>query len=115
MGESVPDFRLTDQAGKEVRLSEFSGKVVLLTFGYSRCPNPNYCFRLSNNLARSGEALSCRAGLDLVLMTIVIDPEHDQGAALVSSMPASLKLIRRCGISSPGRCRKSSRLRECLV
>ncbi len=84
VGERVPDFVLTDQAGKEVRLSEFSGKAILLTFGYSRCPNPNYCFRLSNNLARVEKRFHDLAGLDLVLMTIVIDPEHDQGAALVN-------------------------------
>jgi protein SCO1 len=83
-GERAPDFGLTDQTGKEVRLSQFAGKVVLLTFGYSRCPNPNYCFRLSNNLARVEKRFHDQAGRDLVLMTIVIDPEHDQGAALVN-------------------------------
>jgi len=63
VGEPVPDFVLTDQAQKEIRLSQMKGKVVALTFGYSRCPNPNYC-------------------LELVLMTIAIDPEHDQGSVL---------------------------------
>jgi protein SCO1 len=84
VGERAPDFSLTDQAGKEIHLSQFAGKVVLLTFGYSRCPNPNYCFRLSNNLAQVEKRFRDRAGSDLVLMTIVIDPEHDQGAALVN-------------------------------
>jgi len=84
VGESVPDFALTDQTGKEIRLSQYEGKVVLLTFGYSRCPNPNYCFRLSNNLARVEKRFHDQAGRDLVLMTIVIDPEHDQGATLVN-------------------------------
>jgi protein SCO1 len=83
IGEQVPDFTLTDQAGKEIQLSHFAGKVVLLTFGYSRCPNPNYCFRLSNNLAQVEKRFHDQAGRDLVLMTVVIDPEHDQGAALV--------------------------------
>jgi protein SCO1/2 len=84
VGERAPDFSLTDQAGKEIHLSQFAGKVILLTFGYSRCPNPNYCFRLSNNLAQVEKRFRDRAGSDLVLMTIVIDPEHDQGAALVN-------------------------------
>jgi protein SCO1 len=84
VGERVPDFVLTDQTGKEVRLSQFAGKVVLLTFGYSRCPNPNYCFRLSNNLAQVEKRFSEPAGRDLVLMTVVIDPEHDKGAELVN-------------------------------
>ena len=84
VGEQVPDFELTDQAQKQIRLSQFRGKVVALTFGYSRCPNPNYCYRLSNNLAQVARRLHDRAGRDLVLLTIAIDPEHDQGAALTA-------------------------------
>jgi protein SCO1/2 len=82
VGQQVPDFVLKDQARKEIHLSQLEGKVVALTFGYSRCPNPNYCFRLSDNLARLGRRFHDRAGRDLVLITIVIDPEHDQGTAL---------------------------------
>jgi protein SCO1/2 len=82
VGEQVPDFELTDQAQRQIRLSQFRGKVVALTFGYSRCPNPNYCYRLSNNLAQVARRLHDKAGHDLVLLTIAIDPEHDQGAAL---------------------------------
>jgi protein SCO1/2 len=81
-GQSVPDFVLTDQTGSVVHFSQFEGKVVALTFGYSRCPNPQYCYRLSNNLARVEKRFSTRAGRDLVLLTVAIDPEHDQGAAL---------------------------------
>ena len=56
--------------------------MVALTFGYSRCPNPNYCYRLSNNLAAVQRQLQSRAGKDFVLLTIAIDPEHDQGEVL---------------------------------
>jgi protein SCO1/2 len=82
VGEHVSDFALTDQSGATVHLAQSEGKVVALTFGYSRCPNPNYCFRLSNNLAKVEKRFHDRMGRDLVLMTIMIDPEHDQGAAL---------------------------------
>ena len=82
VGQRVPDFALTDQAGATVHFSDFAGKVVAITFGYSRCPNPNYCFRLSNNLARVEARFRARAGRDLVLLTIMMDPEHDQGPAL---------------------------------
>ena len=82
VGEGVPDFTLTDQAGRAVSLSQFRGKVVALTFGYSRCPNPNYCLRLSRNLAAVESRYHDRAGNDLVLLTIAIDPEYDQGPAL---------------------------------
>jgi len=82
VGQAVPDFVLTDQSGSEVHLSQFQGKVVALTFGYSRCPNPNYCYGLSNNLAHVQTAFRSRAGRDLVLLTIAIDPENDKGEAL---------------------------------
>jgi protein SCO1/2 len=83
VGQQVPDFALTDQAQAKVRLSQLEGKVVALTFGYSRCPNPNYCLRLSNNLSTVEKRFHDRAGRDLVLLTIMIDPNHDQGATLV--------------------------------
>jgi protein SCO1 len=81
-GNPVPDFVLTDQAGKAIRLSGLRGKVVVLTFGYSRCPFPDYCYRLSNNLEAVEKRFRPRAGRDLALITIAIDPEHDQGTVL---------------------------------
>lgn len=82
VGQQVPDFTLTDQAGQQVSLSSLRGKVVALTFGYSRCPNPNYCFRLSNNLRQVARRLHNDLGKRLVLVTIAIDPEVDHGAGL---------------------------------
>ena len=82
VGQLVPDFTLTDQAQHATHLAQFRGKVVALTFAYSRCPNPNYCFRLSNNLSRLRRRFPKDAGRDLVLATIVIDPDDDQGEAL---------------------------------
>jgi protein SCO1/2 len=81
-GQTVPDFELTDQTGKTIRLSDLRGRVVVLTFGYSRCPFPDYCLRLSNNLGSLEQRFRSRAGRDLALITIAIDPEHDQGAVL---------------------------------
>ena len=82
IGQAVPDFSLTDQRGSQVSLSQFRGKVIVLTFGYSRCPNPNYCLRLSRNLEQVEKRFHERAGKDLVLLTLAIDPEYDQGPAL---------------------------------
>jgi protein SCO1 len=82
VGQQVPDFALTDQAQAQIRLSQLEGRVVALTFGYSRCPNPTYCLRLSNNLSTVEKRFHDRAGRNLVLITIMIDPDHDQGATL---------------------------------
>jgi protein SCO1/2 len=48
-GEVVPDFELTDQNGRNLRLSSLHGKIVLLTFVYTRCPLPNFCPLMSHN------------------------------------------------------------------
>ena len=82
VGQLVPDFTLTDQTQQATHLTQFRGKVVALTFAYSRCPNPNYCFRLSNNLSQLRRRFHDRTGRDLVLVTVVIDPDNDQGKAL---------------------------------
>jgi protein SCO1/2 len=84
LGSPVPDFAFTDQARQHVALSQLSGKVVVLTFIYTRCPNPNYCFRLNSNLARLRKRFPQRVGHDLVLLSLVIDPEHDQHQTLTT-------------------------------
>lgn len=78
LGERIPDFFLTDQQQQVVHFSQLRGKVVALTFGYSRCPNPNYCFRLSNNLAQLQRRFAGGMGKELVLVTVLIDPADGQ-------------------------------------
>jgi protein SCO1/2 len=84
MGQSVPDFVLTDQSRNRVALSQLVGKVVAVTFIYTRCPLPDYCFRLSNNFSLLQKRFRSRMGSDLVLLSIVIDPTHDQPDALAN-------------------------------
>jgi protein SCO1/2 len=81
-GQPVPNFTLTDQNQHPVALSDFSGKVVAVTFVYVRCPFPNYCFRLSTNFARLQERFRNELGQDLVLLTVIIDPVHDSPQAV---------------------------------
>lgn len=84
VGERVPDFTLTDQDNHPVSLSQFDGKVVAITFMYTRCPFPNYCVRLSNNFARLQKRFHEQIGRDLVLLNVVIDSGHDQPETLAS-------------------------------
>ncbi|MGA8271958.1 MAG: SCO family protein [Candidatus Sulfotelmatobacter sp.] len=84
VGQRVPDFALTDQTRQRVSLSEFEGKVVAITFIYTRCPRPDYCIRLSNNFGLLQRRFKSRMGRDLILLTVVIDPVHDQPEALSS-------------------------------
>lgn len=80
--ERVPDFHLIDQNSRPVSLSQFRGKVVALDFIYTRCPLPDYCFRLSNNFARLQKRF--RGRHDLALLTITFDPLHDTPQALAN-------------------------------
>jgi protein SCO1 len=84
LGQHVPDFTLTDQTERRIALSQFSGKVVAATFIYTRCPLPNYCFRLSNNFGRLQKRFTDRMGRDLVLLTITMDPVHDRPEVLAN-------------------------------
>jgi protein SCO1/2 len=82
LGQPVADFALTDQTRKRVALSQFKGKVVGLTFIYTSCPLPDYCFRLSNNFGRVAKRFSGRMGKDLILLTVTFDPVHDSPEVL---------------------------------
>jgi protein SCO1 len=81
-GQPVPDFTLTDQINRRISLSQFAGKVVAVTFIYTSCPLPNYCFRLSNNFGRLQKRFAARMGRDLMLLSISFDPVHDQPEVL---------------------------------
>lgn len=82
VGRHVPDFSLTDQTGQPVSLSQFSGKVVAMTFVYTRCALPNFCFRLSNNFGQLQKRFSRQMGRDLILLTVTLDPAYDQPGTL---------------------------------
>jgi len=77
-GERVPDFALTDENGKPVRLSDFRGKAVVLTFIYTRCPLPNFCPLMSKNFQALQERLSKAFPGKFHLLSVTIDPKFDR-------------------------------------
>lgn len=85
-GDAVPDFSLVNQDGKRIRVQQFKGKAVLLTFIFTRCPNPEYCTLMSNNFALIDRELQKDAKLynSTHLLSISIDPEHDTPKVLRS-------------------------------
>jgi protein SCO1/2 len=82
IGQPVPDFALTDQDKQRISLSQLKGKVVAITFIYTRCPRPEYCVRLSNNFGVLERRFKNRIGKDLILLTVVIDPANDRPEAM---------------------------------
>jgi protein SCO1/2 len=78
-GDPVPDFAMTGQDGKAIRLSCLRGNVVVLTFVYTRCPLPDFCpyiDRKFSDLAQSIAAFPERAE-KVRLLSVSFDPDHD--------------------------------------
>jgi len=80
--QAVPDFTLTDQARNKIAFSQLKGRVIAISFAYVQCPNPAYCYRLTNHLGQLQKRFADRLGSDLVLLTIIIDPEHNENDAI---------------------------------
>jgi protein SCO1/2 len=98
-GEEVPDFQFTNQSGKQVSLKQYRGKVLFLTFIYTRCPFPDFCPRISKDFAEIYHQLGNGAVFSgkTHLLSISIDPAHDTprvlrdyGFSVVGSKQASL-------------------------
>jgi protein SCO1 len=70
----APDFTLRDQAGKELSMADQRGKLVLLTFLYTHCPD--VCPLITQNLNDGLRMLG--ADRDKVrVLAVSVDPEGD--------------------------------------
>jgi protein SCO1/2 len=78
-GEAVPDFSLINQNGRRIDLKQYRGKVVLLTFIYTRCPFSDYCPRISGLFADLNRKLLAESDLAdrTHLLSVSFDPAHD--------------------------------------
>jgi protein SCO1 len=83
-GDAVPDFKLINQDGRTIHLGQFKGRVLLLTFIYTRCPLADYCPRMSHNFAEIDKALQGDPKLyaKTHLLSISFDPKYDTPAVL---------------------------------
>jgi protein SCO1/2 len=83
-GEIFPDESLLNQDGTTVRLSSFRGKVLALTFIYTRCPLPDFCIRMSNQFARIQKSLKGDGSLNgrWHLLSVSFDPKFDRPPVL---------------------------------
>ena len=82
-GEEVPDFSFTNQSGKLISLKQYRGKVLFVTFIYTRCPFPDFCPRLSGNFAEIYKQAATNAALtNAHLLSVSFDPEHDRPKVL---------------------------------
>ena len=93
-GDQITDFTLVNQDGKPIRLSQYKGRSVALTFVYTRCPQPDQCTLMSTNFAAIEKELQQQPDVYVKthLLSITIDPEYD-----------TPKVMRSYGASHSGR------------
>lgn len=79
------DFALTDHTGKPRTLADFRGKVVVMFFGYTRCPDvcPSTLAELKQVLGKLGDNAN-----RVQVLFITVDPERDTQALLAQYVPA---------------------------
>jgi protein SCO1/2 len=73
------DFRLADPAGQERTLADFRGKVVLVTFGFTQCPDvcPTTLANVASALRQMGEDAK-----QVQVLFVTVDPKRDTPALL---------------------------------
>jgi protein SCO1/2 len=85
-GDAVPNFALLNQSDRTIHLDQFRGKVLLLTFIYTRCPLADYCPRMSANFSEIDHALEKEPAVyaKTHLLSVSFDPKYDTPQVLRS-------------------------------
>lgn len=78
-GTPVPDVRLTDESGAARGLTDWRGRVLAVTFTYTRCPLPDFCLRMDQHFAAVQRAVLAEPGLRdrVALLSVSLDPLFD--------------------------------------
>lgn len=77
----APDFTLTDGiSGRAIHLADQQGKLIALTFLYTRCPD--VCPLTAETLRQARKQLGPTDADQVLFMAVTIDPEHDTPAAV---------------------------------
>ena len=81
VGAVLPNlqFHLVDDTGKPVTAADFGGKVVVLYFGYTHCPD--VCPLTMSHLAAAVQQLG-RQAADVRILFVSVDPARDTPAIL---------------------------------
>lgn len=77
---NAPNFALISQEGKVISLTALKGKVVVVAFIYTWCPD--VCPMLTANMAVVQESLADAFGKDVAFVSITFDPKRDTIDAL---------------------------------
>ena len=72
--DPAPSFQLTNQDGQPVGLNDLRGKVVVVAFLYTDCPD--VCPIIANKMGIAHDQLGARAS-DVAFVAISVDPTND--------------------------------------
>ena len=80
----LPDYSFIDENGRPVRLGDYRGSVVAMTFIFTRCPVPEYCPAMMRGFGNVDAMLKRQPpqGAPWQLVTISFDPENDTPEAM---------------------------------
>lgn len=83
-GKDVPPITFTNQDGKKIKLTDFKGKALAITFIYRECPLPDACIKMSRQFSDVAMKLSGEPEFKdkIRLLSISFDPERDSPAKL---------------------------------
>lgn len=83
-GSPVPDLSLTRDDGAAASLADERGKLVVITFVYTRCPLPEFCPRMDRHFKAIQDAVARdpRLAGQVRLLSLSFDPEFDTPARL---------------------------------
>ncbi|MFK7967345.1 MAG: SCO family protein [Burkholderiaceae bacterium] len=80
------DFKLTDHEGNSRQLSDFAGKVLVVFFGFTFCPD--ICPTTLAQMKAVRESLSPEEQERMQVVFITVDPERDTAEVLSNYVPA---------------------------
>lgn len=85
-GDEVPDTALIDQRDHRRSFAEWKGKLTLMTFIYTRCPDPTFCPLMDQDFATIQRSVAEDPALKgrVQLLSVSFDPEHDTPAVLAA-------------------------------
>lgn len=78
------EFSLTDHEGRQRQLSDFKGKVVVVIFGYTYCPD--VCPTMLMSMAGAMKLLGDKSQ-DVQVLFVTVDPERDTQEVLAQYVP----------------------------
>ncbi|HEY5915723.1 MAG TPA: SCO family protein [Verrucomicrobiae bacterium] len=83
-GHPLLHAAFTNELGQTVRLNDFKGQALAITFFFTRCPIPQYCPRLSKNFEEASRKLLAlpAAPTNWHFLSVTFDPDFDSPAVL---------------------------------